>query len=57
MDIQEKENKQKDSPEMIEEFFERMSIILEKKLTMKQIHDEAEKIKKELKEKYSTQKK
>ncbi len=45
------------SPEMIKEFNERLTELFKKKLPTKEAKIEFEKIKKELKEKYNTQKK
>ena len=61
MNIQEQQYAYKggknDNPEMIREFNERMEVILDKKMTRKELQETVENLKKELKEKYSTQKK
>lgn len=58
MDTREKKSKD-DIPEIVKEFIKRMSVILdsEEKKTITELNKEAEKIKKELKEKYNAQKK
>ncbi len=61
MDTQEKKyafpGGKNDNPELVKEFNERMEIILGKKMTRQELHAVVEKLKKELKEKYNTQKK